>query len=62
MWISALRHAQALGMHRDPGWRKWEEMHAVDRELRTTSWWLLIICDRSVFSSASSYNRRLMRL
>ena len=43
---SALRHAQALGMHRDPGWRKWEEMHAIDRELRITSWWLLIISDR----------------
>ncbi|GJE92953.1 Zn(II)2Cys6 transcription factor [Phanerochaete sordida] len=43
---SALRHAQALGMHRDPSWRKWEQMNAIDRELRITGWWLLIISDR----------------
>lgn len=43
---SAVRHAQALGMHRDPGWRRWEQMHAVDRELRITVWWLLIVSDR----------------
>ena len=34
-------------MHRDPTWGKWEEMHPIDRELRITSWWLLIIADRN---------------
>ncbi|EKM52703.1 uncharacterized protein PHACADRAFT_261296 [Phanerochaete carnosa HHB-10118-sp] len=43
---NGMRHAQALGMHRDPGWRKWEAMHADDRELRIGGWWLLIISDR----------------
>lgn len=43
---SALRHAQALGLHRDPGWKKWEEMQPIDRELRITSWWLLMVSDR----------------
>ena len=43
---SAVRLAQALGLHRDPGWKKWEEMQPIDRELRITSWWLLMVSDR----------------
>ena len=43
---SGLRTAQALGMHRDPGWVKWEAMHKVERELRVTGWWLLVVSDR----------------
>ena len=44
--FSALRSAQALGMHRDPGWGKWEEMHQIEIELRVIGWWGLIVSDR----------------
>ena len=43
---SGLRHAQALGMHRDPGWQKWDNMHCLERELRLSGWWWLVISDR----------------
>ncbi|KAI0339071.1 hypothetical protein BDW22DRAFT_1381142 [Trametopsis cervina] len=43
---SGLRNAQALGMHRDPGWGKWQSMHKEERELRVLGWWWLVISDR----------------
>ncbi|TCD67133.1 Oaf3p [Steccherinum ochraceum] len=42
----ALRCALALGLHRDAQWRRWENMGAVERELRTLTWWLLVNADR----------------
>ncbi|RPD63295.1 hypothetical protein L227DRAFT_561459 [Lentinus tigrinus ALCF2SS1-6] len=42
----AVRNAQAVGMHRDPGWHKWEKMDREECELRLLAWWLLIIYDR----------------
>ncbi|KAF7794577.1 hypothetical protein EIP86_005712 [Pleurotus ostreatoroseus] len=42
----AIRSAQAIGLHRDPRWRKWETMHQFEIELRVTAWWLLMISDR----------------
>lgn len=41
-----IRAAQAVGMHRDPGWQKWKIMSKDERDLRTTGWWGLIIWDR----------------
>ncbi|CCM05897.1 uncharacterized protein FIBRA_08135 [Fibroporia radiculosa] len=43
---AALRTAQANGLHRDPGWRKWEEMGKEEAELRLFGWWLLWCADR----------------
>ncbi|KAJ3548015.1 hypothetical protein NM688_g5345 [Phlebia brevispora] len=43
---AALRSAQALGLHRDPSWRKWQTMHKIEIELRVTAWWLLVTSDR----------------
>lgn len=43
-WI--VRSAQALGLHRDPRWRKWETMGQVESELRVLTWWLLASFDR----------------
>ncbi|KAH9920875.1 uncharacterized protein BXZ73DRAFT_91886 [Epithele typhae] len=41
-----IRMAQAVGLHRDPGWHKWEAMDKVERELRSLSWWYLASSDR----------------
>ncbi|KAI0092289.1 hypothetical protein BDY19DRAFT_929331 [Irpex rosettiformis] len=41
-----LRHAQALGMHRDPRWQKWQNMLSLECELRLSGWWWLVICDK----------------
>ncbi|TCD67131.1 Oaf3p [Steccherinum ochraceum] len=43
---SALRWAQALGLHRDTQWRRWEHMGAVEKDLRILTWWLLVSADR----------------
>jgi hypothetical protein len=42
----SIRAAQAVGMHRDPGWQKWKIMSADERLLRTTGWWGLVVWDR----------------
>jgi hypothetical protein len=44
----AIRAAQAVGMHRDPGWTKWQVMSEDERLLRTRAWWGLVTWDRSV--------------
>ncbi|KAH9943764.1 hypothetical protein B0H21DRAFT_810161 [Amylocystis lapponica] len=43
---SAMRNAQAMGLHRDPGWRKWEAMGKGESELRLMAWWSVWIVDR----------------
>ncbi|KAH9852903.1 hypothetical protein C2E23DRAFT_729689 [Lenzites betulinus] len=43
---AALRSAQAAGLHRDPGWRKWDNMDRQERELRLVAWWSLFTADR----------------
>ncbi|KAI0776760.1 hypothetical protein BD413DRAFT_610348 [Trametes elegans] len=43
---TALRNAQAVGLHRDPGWQKWESMDKQELELRVLGWWLLVMSDR----------------
>ncbi|KAI0659660.1 hypothetical protein C8Q70DRAFT_915208 [Cubamyces menziesii] len=43
---TALRNAQAVGLHRDPGWQKWDAMDKQERELRVLAWWFLVISDR----------------
>ncbi|CAL1698140.1 unnamed protein product [Somion occarium] len=43
---TAIRNAQALGLHRDPRWRKWEAMGPVEKDLRMATWWLLAVGDR----------------
>ena len=48
----ALRNAQAVGLHRDPGWHKWEKMDREECELRLLAWWDLIISDRWVGTMA----------
>lgn len=42
----SIRAAQAVGMHRDPGWEKWKIMSFDERLLRTTGWWGLVVWDR----------------
>ena len=42
----AIRNAQAVGLHRDPGWHKWESMDKIERELRLLAWWYIAACDR----------------
>ncbi|KAI0712762.1 hypothetical protein C8T65DRAFT_574527 [Cerioporus squamosus] len=42
----AVRNAQAVGLHRDPGWHKWEKMDREECELRLLAWWFLNISDR----------------
>ncbi|KAI0830223.1 hypothetical protein BC628DRAFT_1408371 [Trametes gibbosa] len=43
---TALRNAQAVGLHRDPGWQKWDSMDKQERELRLLGWWSLVNADR----------------
>ncbi|KAI1789685.1 hypothetical protein LXA43DRAFT_553864 [Ganoderma leucocontextum] len=43
---TAIRQAQAGGVHRDPTWYKWEKMDAQECELRVLAWWYLIVPDR----------------
>lgn len=44
----AIRNAQAMGLHRDPGWEKLEKMDKMEREIRLLSWWYLVTSDRYV--------------
>jgi Fungal specific transcription factor domain len=46
----SIRAAQAVGMHRDPGWQKWKVMSADEGLLRTTGWWGLVVWDRCISS------------
>lgn len=41
-----MRVAQAMGLHRDPCWRKWDHMSKEEAEMRTLGWWLLWMRDR----------------
>lgn len=41
-----LRNAEAVGMHRDPGWRLWQVMSEDERLLRRRAWWGLVIWDK----------------
>ncbi|KAJ3480371.1 hypothetical protein NLI96_g8396 [Meripilus lineatus] len=43
---NALRTAQALGLHRDPRWRRWEAMGKLECGLRVLTWWMLASFDR----------------
>ncbi|RDX47580.1 hypothetical protein OH76DRAFT_1484503 [Lentinus brumalis] len=43
----SVRNAQAVGLHRDPGWSKWEKMDREECELRLLAWWFLITSDRA---------------
>lgn len=45
---SAIRSAQSIGLHRDPGSQMWQEMPAEEKELRRRAWWGLYIWDRYV--------------
>ncbi|KAF9495300.1 hypothetical protein BDN71DRAFT_888663 [Pleurotus eryngii] len=36
---NSIRSAQAVGMHRDPSWRRWHTMSENERMLRTRAWW-----------------------
>ena len=42
----SIRAAQAVGIHRNPAWRKWKVIWADEILLRTTAWWALIVWDR----------------
>ena len=43
-----MRTAQAVGLHRDPNWVKWETIDKTERELRLLGWWFLCASDRYV--------------
>lgn len=43
---SGLRSAMAVGMHRDPGWVRWQIMSDTEKLLRARAWWNLVIWDR----------------
>lgn len=43
---SGIRNAQAVGLHRDPGWRLWQVMSQEEKMLRKRAWWSLFITDR----------------
>ncbi|KAI0073183.1 hypothetical protein K474DRAFT_242699 [Panus rudis PR-1116 ss-1] len=43
---NAIRNAQALGLHRDPRWTKWETMGPIETDLRKMAWWTLTVADR----------------
>ncbi|THH30295.1 hypothetical protein EUX98_g3885 [Antrodiella citrinella] len=51
----ALRCGQAIGLHRDAQWRRWEKMGGVETELRTLTWWLLVVADRPVMSQRGTF-------
>lgn len=54
---TAIRQAQAAGLHRDPMWFKWEKMDAQECELRVLAWWYLIISDRQ---GCLTYNPQML--
>lgn len=41
-----IRSAQAVGMHRDPGWKLWQVMSEDESLLRRRAWWGLFIWDK----------------
>ncbi|KAF8070816.1 hypothetical protein FPV67DRAFT_1488820 [Lyophyllum atratum] len=43
---NGLRSAEAVGMHRDPGWRQWQVMSKDEKLLRRRAWWGLYIWDK----------------
>lgn len=43
---TGLRDAEAVGMHRDPGWNQWHIMSEDERLLRRRAWWGLVIWDK----------------
>ncbi|KAF9462402.1 hypothetical protein BDZ94DRAFT_726218 [Collybia nuda] len=43
---SGLRNAEAVGMHRDPEWKKWQVMSTDEILLRRRAWWGLVIWDK----------------
>ncbi|KAF8638078.1 hypothetical protein AX16_010710 [Volvariella volvacea WC 439] len=43
---TAIRNAESIGMHRDPGWRQWQIMSEDERLLRRRAWWGLVILDK----------------
>lgn len=43
---SGLRNAEAIGMHRDPEWKKWQVMSTDEILLRRRAWWGLVIWDK----------------
>ncbi len=57
---TAIRQAQAVGLHRDPTWYKWEKMDAQECELRVLAWWYLILSDRQGYKYRPQTFRRLM--
>jgi Fungal specific transcription factor domain len=46
---SGIRTAEAIGMHRDPEWIRWQVMSKDEIHLRRTAWWGLVIWDKYVF-------------
>ena len=46
---SGIRHAEAVGMHRDPEWVGWQVMSKDEIVLRRIAWWGLVILDKLVF-------------
>ncbi|KAG6873545.1 hypothetical protein C0995_014415 [Termitomyces sp. Mi166 len=43
---NSIRHAEAVGMHRDPEWRRWQVMSKDEVLLRRRAWWGLYIWDK----------------
>jgi Fungal specific transcription factor domain len=46
---SGIRNAEAVGMHRDPEWTRWQVMSKDEIDLRRIAWWGLVIWDKYVF-------------
>ncbi len=44
--VQCVEDAQAVGLHRDPGWLNWEKMDRTESEIRLLAWWFLIVSDR----------------
>ena len=46
---SGIRHAEAVGMHRDPEWIGWQVMSKDEIDMRRIAWWDLVILDKWIF-------------
>jgi hypothetical protein len=46
---AGVRNAEAVGMHRDPEWNRWQVMSKDEIDLRRVAWWGLVIWDKCVF-------------
>jgi hypothetical protein len=44
-----IRNAEAVGMHRDPEWARWQVMSKDEMSIRRIAWWQLVIWDRCIF-------------